>query len=96
MLAIKLKRIGKRHQATYRVIVSERRKKIEGRSVEDLGWLDPHTNKFSLNSEATKKWLSVGAQPTDTVRNLLIRAKIITDTKKVPLHLKPKKKEKAK
>lgn len=92
MLAIKLKRVGKKHQVTFRIIVSERRKKIEGKCVEDLGHLDPHTNKFVINKEATKKWIAFGAQPTATVHNLLVKAKIIEAKKKIQLHKKPVKK----
>jgi small subunit ribosomal protein S16 len=94
MLAIKLKRIGKKHQATYRVIVAEKRSKVDGRCTADLGWLDPHTNKFVIDVEAAKQWIKNGAQPTDTVYNLLIKAKAIEGKKKVQVHKKPEKKKK--
>jgi len=92
MLAIKLKRVGKKHQATFRIIVAEKRKKIEGKFIEDLGFWDPHANKFSVNGESAKKWMGHGAQPTATVHNLLIKAKVIEQKKKIQLHKKPLKK----
>lgn len=96
MLAIKLKRVGKKHQATFRIVVQEKREKMNGRFAEDLGWWDPHANKFSLDAAAAKKWLSVGAKPTAGTHNLLVKAKVLEGAKKIPLHVKPKKKEEKK
>jgi len=94
MLAIKLKRVGKKHQATFRVIVAEKRLKINGRFVEDLGWMNPHTNTFEIKNDLAKKWILQGAQPTATVHNLLVKAGAI-EGKKIPVHKKSKKQEKA-
>ncbi len=93
MLAIKLKRVGKKHQATFRMIVIEKRLKINGRFVEDLGWVNPHTDTFEIKKELAKKWISQGAQPTATVHNLLVRAGM-TEEKKISVHKKSKKQEK--
>ncbi|MEK7624487.1 MAG: 30S ribosomal protein S16 [Patescibacteria group bacterium] len=71
MLAIKLKRIGKKDQASFRVIVAEKRSKINGRFVEDLGWLNPHSDKSKLNLERIAYWIKNGAQPTASIKNLL-------------------------
>lgn len=90
MLAIKLKRIGKKGQASFRVIVAEKRSKINGRYVEDLGWFNPHSDKFSVKPEAVKNWLAKGAQPTESAHNLLVRAGVLTGPKK-PVHAKSKK-----
>lgn len=93
MLAIKLKRVGKKGQGSFRVIVAEKRSKVQGRFVEDLGWMNPHTNRVSITTERAQHWLSVGAQPTPTVYNVLVRTGVVK-TKKKPLHVKPQKKEK--
>jgi small subunit ribosomal protein S16 len=85
MLAIKFKRTGKKHQAAYRVVVAEKKSKLRGADVEDLGWVNPHAKKFELNKERTAHWLKVGAQPTNTVHNLLVRAGILRE-KKVAVH----------
>lgn len=92
MLAIKLKRIGKKHQAFFRVIVSEKRSKLDGKYVEDLGFLNPHTNQFKINKERVEYWLKNGAQATDTVHNILVKAKIV-EGPKIPVHKKSKKPE---
>jgi len=92
MLAIKLRRVGKKKQASFRVVVAEKRSKLQGKFVEDLGWFNPHTDSFSLNKERVEYWLKVGAQPTDSVHNLLVRAAILKGPK-IPVHAKPKKKE---
>lgn len=89
MLAIKLQRIGKKHQPSYRLIVQEKREKLGGRCAEDLGWYNPMQNKYEFKRERVEHWLKVGAQPTDTVHNLLITAGIITGSK-IPVHKKPR------
>lgn len=71
MLAIKLQRTGKKHQAMYRLVVGEKRSKLNGRQTEDLGWYNPHTKKAEFKADRVKYWLSTGAQPTATVRVLL-------------------------
>lgn len=92
MLAIKFKRVGKKKQASFRVVIAEKRSKLTGRFVEDIGWYNPHTNEFSLKDERVKYWLGVGAQPTDSVHNLLVRAGIITEPK-VAVHSTKKRKK---
>ncbi len=89
MLAIKLKRIGKKHQAAFRVIVDEKRHRLQGKNVEDLGWYNPSQDKFEINKERVQHWLKIGAKPTDTVHNLLVSAGAI-EGKKIPVHKKPK------
>lgn len=85
MLAIKLKRIGKKHQSAFRVVVTEKRSKLRGRFVEDLGWIDPRTGEFKVEKARIEHWMKSGAQPTETVHNLLVRAGAIKG-KKIPVH----------
>lgn len=92
MLAIKLKRIGKKHQASFRIIVAEKRSKLQGRYVEDLGWWNPHVDKFEIKKERAGYWIKTGAQPTDSVFNLLVSAGVTAGPKK-PVHKKSKKVE---
>lgn len=77
MLAIKLRPVGKKKQRTYRVVVMERRSKLNGRFIDDLGWLNPHTDKFDISTELVKKWISNGAQPTKTVSDVLVKAGVM-------------------
>ncbi|PIR89541.1 MAG: 30S ribosomal protein S16 [Candidatus Harrisonbacteria bacterium CG10_big_fil_rev_8_21_14_0_10_40_38] len=87
MLAIKLKRIGKKHQPSYRVVVTEKRSKLKGRYVEDLGWYNPMQEKDNLKIEGERVnyWMGNGAKPTDTVHNLLVRAGVL-NSPKIPVH----------
>jgi len=83
MLAIKLSRIGKKKQPSYRLIVVEKHKDPKGDYLEKVGFYNPRTepNTIKLDAERIKHWISKGAQPTDTVHNLLIDAKIIEGEK---------------
>ena len=93
MLCIKLRPIGKKKQISYRVVILPKRSKLTGKFVEDLGWYNPHTDKFQINPERVKHWLAQGAQPTPSVHNLLVTAKLI-EGPKIPLHKKSKQPEK--
>lgn len=77
MLAIKLQRIGKKHQAMYRLIVGEKREKLNGKQLEDLGWYNPHTKKSQFNAPRITHWAKMGAQPTETVAVLLKKAGVV-------------------
>lgn len=76
MLAIKLKSAGKKHQRSFRVVIQEKHSKSAGKFMEDLGWYNPHTDKFEINSDRVVYWLSVGAQPTKTTSDVIKKAKI--------------------
>lgn len=83
MLTIRLTRKGKKNQPFFRVVLVDKRKSSTGgRSIEDLGYVDPLKKRRSLNAERIKYWISKGAQPSDTIHNLLINEKII-DGKKI-------------
>lgn len=89
MLAIKLRRIGKKHQPSYRLVVLEKRSKLSGKYLEDLGWHDPLGKKHEFNKERVLHWLKIGAKPSDTVHNLLISSGIISGAK-IAVHKKSK------
>lgn len=89
---LKLKRVGKKHQGSFRLIVDEKRHKLFGRHVEDLGWYNPRTDKSEIKKDRVEYWMKTGAKPTDTVYNLLITAGILSG-KKIAVHSQPKKKE---
>lgn len=93
MLVIRLKPIGKKHQISYRVVVAERRSKLNGRFVEDLGFYNPQTKEFRLNAERIKYWRDNGAQVSDTVYNLMVKDGVINGPKR-PVKMKPSKKAK--
>ncbi len=73
MLAIKLQRIGKKHQPSYRVVVAEKRSKMAAPPVEDLGSYNPFTKATTVKKERVLYWVKMGAQPTVTAHNLLVK-----------------------
>ena len=70
---IRLKRMGAKKAPFYRIIVADSRSPRDGRFIENLGTYNPLTNpaEIKVKEEETLEWLSKGAQPTDTVRNIL-------------------------
>ncbi len=90
MLTIKLKRIGKKNQASFRMVVLEKRSKLSGRYIEDLGWLNPKSHELDIKKERVTHWLKNGAQPTDTVHNLLVKIGVLNEPK-IAVHAKSKK-----
>lgn len=81
MLAIKLQRIGKKHQPSYRLVVAMKRSKMDGPPVEDLGSYNPFTKTAAFKKERASYWLGVGAQPTVTAHNLLVKEGIVSGAK---------------
>lgn len=73
---IRLRRMGTRNAAFYRVIVQDSRFAPTGRFIETLGWYDPKQegNNFSLNLDRVNYWLGNGAQPSDTAASLIKKA----------------------
>lgn len=71
MLSIRLRRIGKKGRASFRVVVAEARSKAKSKFVEDLGWIDPHTDKFEINKERVSYWMGNGARPTETAADYI-------------------------
>lgn len=92
MLAIKMRRVGKKHQASYRLVVMEKKSKLRGVFTEDLGFYNPHSKEAKIDGERVKHWVERGAQPTATVNNLLIKKGVI-EGKKMRAHASGKKKE---
>jgi small subunit ribosomal protein S16 len=90
MLVIRLFRVGKRNQPAFKIVVADKRNSPRGgRFVEEVGFWNPITKEKVLRSERIKHWLSVGAQPSQSVYNLLVSEKII-EGKKIPVHKKKK------
>ena len=81
MLAIKLQRVGKKGQPSYRLVVAEKRSKMAAPPVEDLGSYSTFTKKGNFKAERLTHWLGKGAQPTVTVHNLLVKEGILKAAK---------------
>ncbi|MCD7775068.1 MAG: 30S ribosomal protein S16 [Clostridiales bacterium] len=76
---IRLRRMGAKKAPFYRVVVADSRYPRDGRFIEEIGYYNPTTDPATvkIDSEAAKKWIGNGAQPTDTVRALLKKQGII-------------------
>ncbi len=94
MLAIKLQRIGKKHQPSYRLVVAEKKSKMAAPPVEDLGSYNPFNKAAVIKKERISYWIKMGAQPTITARNLLIGQGAI-EGKKTAVKMKKKTAESA-
>jgi small subunit ribosomal protein S16 len=76
---IRLRRMGAKKAPFYRIVVADSRYPRDGRFIEEVGYYDPtkEPSVFKADAEKIKKWLSNGAQPTDTVRVLLKKNAVI-------------------
>jgi len=77
---IRLKRVGRRGQPSYRVVVLDGKKPRDAKVVADLGHYDPKTNPptFEVDGDGALKWLLDGAKPTRAARNILAKAGVMT------------------
>lgn len=84
MVRIRLKKVGRRHQPSFRVAAIERRRTRDSIVIEELGYYRPdhplEAQQVQLNADRIKYWLGVGAQPSDTVRRLLEKAEIVPES----------------
>ena len=73
MLTIRLTRMGAKKKPFYRVIVTEKRNKRDGKFVEIVGHYNPLSNpaQIKLDHDRVNHWIRCGAQPSDTVRSLI-------------------------
>ena len=82
MLVIRLFRVGKKNQPSFKIVVTDKRKAANrGRFVEEVGFWNPLTKEKVLRKERINYWISVGAKPSDTIHNLLVEEKIIEGKK---------------
>ncbi len=76
MIKIRLKRFGKKREVSYRIVAIESKSRRDGRPIEELGFYNPRTDETRLNVPAIVKRLEQGAQPSETVRNILKKAQV--------------------
>jgi small subunit ribosomal protein S16 len=82
MLKIRMQRTGRINVPSYRIVVIEHARSTKaGRFVEQVGTYDPKGKKRSLKADRIKYWISVGAQPSDTVHNMLVSEKVLSGKK---------------
>ena len=76
MIKLRLKKYGRKGQPCYRIVAMDSRTKRDGRVIEELGFYNPKTDETNLNFTKVVTRLKQGAQPTETVLNILTKAKI--------------------
>lgn len=96
MVKIRLRRVGAKNRPMYRVVVADSRSPRDGAFLEIVGHYNPLTDpeSFTVDEEKVLKWLSYGAQPTDTVARLLSKSGVMEKFK--PSQAKKSKSTKAK
>lgn len=80
MIRIRLRRTGKKHRPSYRLVVADKPNKRDGAFLETLGSYDPHADPplVTVDAEKVKAWISKGAQPSEAAEKILRRAGVIT------------------
>ena len=80
MIKLRLKRFGKKREASFRLVATNSTSRRDGRPLQELGFYNPRTKETRLDAEAIRVRLGQGAQPTDTVRTLLEKGGLIEKT----------------
>lgn len=76
MIKLRLKRFGKKREASYRIVAINSTARRDGRPLEELGFYNPRSDETTLDVPAIVKRLKDGAQPTETVRRILEKANV--------------------
>jgi small subunit ribosomal protein S16 len=82
MIKLRLKRFGKKREASFRLVAVNSTSRRDGRPLEQLGFYNPRTKETRLDTEAIRARLAQGAQPTDSVVSLLERGGLLEKTVK--------------
>lgn len=81
MVRIRLQRLGRHNRPFYRINAVDKRTRRDGSAIEQLGWYDPMAKdpakQLELNEERVKYWISVGAQPSETLRDVLAKRNLV-------------------
>ncbi len=81
VVRLRLQRLGRTNRSFFRISAMDKRSRRDGPFIEQIGWYDPEASddskQVSLNEERAKYWISKGAQPSDTVRDILAKRNLI-------------------
>jgi small subunit ribosomal protein S16 len=82
VVKLRLRRMGAKKRPSYRIVATESSSPRDGRFIEAVGFYDPLTNPatITLKEDRVRHWLSVGAQPTETVRDIFVRHGLLEKT----------------
>lgn len=81
MVRLRLKKMGSKKRPFYRIVAMDQRTKRDGRAIDELGYYDviKQPAEIKVNKEKALEWLKKGAQPTDTVKNILSKEGIMKE-----------------
>ena len=96
MIKLRLKRFGKKKEASFRIVASNSTSRRDGRPLQELGYYNPRTKETRLDTEALRIRLSQGAQPTNVVRTLLERGGLLEKVERPSISIGKAKLEKEK
>ncbi len=89
MLMMRLQRVGRKNDPSFRIVVTDKRESVaSGRNIDLLGSYSPKSGAIVIDADKAKHWLSQGVQPSVTVHNMLVSQKIIDAKKKNALSKK--------
>ena len=96
MIKLRLKRFGKKKEASFRIIACNSTSRRDGRPLQELGFYNPRTKETRLNADALRTRLTQGAQPTDAVRSLLEKGGLLEKVERPSIAIGKAKLEKKK
>lgn len=82
MVKIRLKRMGSKFNAFYRIVAADSRAPRDGRFIEEIGYYNPYSKELKIKKDLAFKWLSNGAQLTETAKDLFTKEKILEEFNK--------------
>jgi small subunit ribosomal protein S16 len=83
MLMMRLQRVGRRNDPSYRIVVTDKRTGPKSdKHIDRIGSYNPKLNHVQLDADKAKEWLAKGVQPSDTMYNILVTQKVIEGRKK--------------
>ena len=85
MLTIRLTRVGKKNSPSYRVVVADKKRAVKRKFIEIIGNYNPTLTpkQLVIDKDRALFWIERGAQPSDTVNNLMVKLKILAEDKKI-------------
>ena len=96
MIKLRLKRFGKKKEASFRIVACNSTSRRDGRPLQELGFYNPRTKETRLDTEALRTRLTQGAQPTNVVRTLLEKGGLLEKTERPSIAIGKAKLEKEK
>ena len=96
MIKLRLKRFGKKKEASFRIVACNSTSRRDGRPLQELGFYNPRTKETRLDTEALRARLTQGAQPTDVVRTLLEKGGLLQKIERPSIAIGKEKLEKEK